>query len=59
MADDIPPSISDQLDLGADAVLADELQSESEDDDPDTCEVEMTNGEVCGRDLPCQYHGGD
>jgi hypothetical protein len=22
----------------------------------DTCRVEKADGEVCGRDLPCQYH---
>jgi len=22
----------------------------------ETCDVVMSNGEVCGRDLPCQYH---
>lgn len=26
-------------------------------DDVDTCQEVMTNGEICGRDLPCQYHG--
>lgn len=27
----------------------------------DTCDVELSDGGVCGRDLPCQYHtdGGD
>lgn len=24
-----------------------------------TCEVVKSNGEVCGRDLPCQYHSDD
>jgi hypothetical protein len=27
-------------------------------DESDTCEVVKTDGEVCGRDLPCPYHGG-
>ena len=22
----------------------------------ETCQVKMTNGEICGRDKPCQYH---
>lgn len=25
-------------------------------DDADTCQVVKGDGEVCGRDLPCQYH---
>lgn len=25
----------------------------------DTCLVEKSDGEVCGRDLPCQYHTDD
>ena len=25
-------------------------------DDPDTCEVVKSDGEVCGRELPCGYH---
>lgn len=28
-------------------------------DDAETCQVEKTDGEVCGRELPCPYHGGD
>ncbi|QLG62827.1 hypothetical protein [Halorarum salinum] len=26
------------------------------DDGPDQCQTVMDNGEVCGRDRPCQYH---
>lgn len=25
-------------------------------DEPDTCQNVQGNGEICGRDLPCQYH---
>lgn len=25
-------------------------------DDADTCEVEKSDGEICGRELPCRYH---
>lgn len=28
-------------------------------DDGGTCQVEKSDGEVCGRDLPCPYHGED
>lgn len=28
-------------------------------DAADTCEAVKSDGEVCGRELPCQYHGGD
>lgn len=27
--------------------------------DPDECPVVKTDGEVCGRELPCQYHDGE
>lgn len=26
-------------------------------DDPETCDVVKQDGEVCGRTLPCPYHG--
>ena len=26
-------------------------------DDPGTCDVVKQDGEVCGRELPCPYHG--
>ena len=41
-----------------DATLSEVLLEESDSDDAeaDTCTVEMTNGEVCGRDRPCPYH---
>lgn len=28
-------------------------------DDSDTCQVVKTDGEVCGRELPCPYHSDD
>lgn len=27
-----------------------------DDDDVETCDVVMSNGEICGRELPCGYH---
>jgi hypothetical protein len=30
-----------------------------EEAEPDTCETVMSDGEVCGRDLPCPYHSED
>jgi len=33
------------------------VQTESESsDEPETCEVVMSNGDVCGRERPCGYH---
>lgn len=28
-------------------------------DEPETCEVVKSDGELCGRDLPCQYHSDE
>lgn len=39
-----------------------EAQSESESkesEESETCEVVKSDGEVCGRDLPCGYHSDD
>ena len=33
--------------------------SEDDDGEPGTCEEVKTDGEVCGRDLPCPYHSDD
>lgn len=33
-----------------------ESETEDENDEPETCEVVMSNGEVCGRERPCGYH---
>lgn len=30
-----------------------------EESDVETCQVEQSNGETCGRELPCQYHSND
>lgn len=30
-----------------------------DDDSAETCQTVQTNGDVCGRELPCPYHGGD
>ena len=40
-------------------VVADDDASGAEDDDgeAETCDHVMDNDEVCGRDLPCRYHG--
>lgn len=32
---------------------------ETLDENDDTCDEELENGEVCGRELPCRYHSGD
>jgi len=39
----------------------DRLQGKSrlDEDDVETCTVVKNDGEVCGRELPCQYHGDD
>ena len=29
------------------------------DEDAETCDEVKDDGEVCGRDLPCQYHSAD
>lgn len=55
---DCPDAVADRL---VDAwrrrygVERDDLVYE-EDGPPDTCDVEMSNGDICGRDRPCQYH---
>jgi hypothetical protein len=28
-------------------------------DEPETCDVVKSDGEVCGRELPCPYHSDD
>lgn len=39
---------------------SDDAGKESEGDhDAGTCTATLTNGEVCGRELPCQYHTED
>ena len=35
---------------------ADELDEESVADGVPTCEAELSSGELCGRERPCQYH---
>lgn len=36
-----------------------EGSEEDTDDEPETCEVVKSDGEVCGRELPCAYHTED
>lgn len=33
-----------------------ESDADAEGDAPETCTAVKTDGEVCGRDLPCPYH---
>ena len=28
-------------------------------DEPETCQVEKSDGEICGRELPCRYHSDE
>lgn len=43
-----------------DAVVVDNTDDGAEDEPgdngPETCQVVKNDGEVCGRELPCQYH---
>ena len=32
------------------------VTSSESDESTDACSVEMTNGEICGRERPCPYH---
>jgi hypothetical protein len=40
-------------------VLMRTRESGDEDRDVETCEVEKSDGEVCGREKPCPYHGDE
>lgn len=37
----------------------DKFELVDEDTETETCDVVQNNDEVCGRELPCPYHGGD
>lgn len=40
----------------AHGVDAEDLVVEDDEPSSDTCQVEMSDGETCGRELPCRYH---
>jgi len=42
--------LADTHDVAADTLLADSA---------DTCDTVKSDGEVCGRERPCQYHSDD
>lgn len=41
---------------GESVVVTDESEAADETPESGTCDVIMSNGEVCGRELPCGYH---
>lgn len=45
-------------DLDRDAAIVDDQDDEADEEggDAETCQVEKSDGETCGRELPCQYH---
>ncbi|MEF8887333.1 MAG: hypothetical protein V5A30_05955 [Haloarculaceae archaeon] len=55
--EDVAAALADawaaQYDVPPDGLL------EHGDDAGDTCEVVKSDGEVCGRELPCRYHSED
>lgn len=52
---DVDPGTADRL-CGTDRFESvDDAQAE----DAETCDTVQGNGDVCGRELPCPYHGGD
>lgn len=40
----------------ADVGTGESEQADDGSDEPETCDVVMSNGDVCGRSLPCGYH---
>jgi len=57
---DCPAAVAEELAVrwaeryGTDAGAL--LATEGDDPDAETCPVEKTDGEVCGRERPCRYH---
>jgi hypothetical protein len=57
-------STGDRADVSADEAqyLCEELggfERVDDEDSTDTCEVMKSDGDVCGRDLPCPYHSDE
>lgn len=46
-------------DCSAEDLVVDEDADQPAGDEPETCDVVKSDGEVCGRSLPCQYHTED
>lgn len=45
--------------LGVELDTADDEDEEGADGESETCQTVKSDGEVCGRDLPCPYHSDD
>lgn len=49
--------VDDTIGVIEDASSSTENEDDSEPEgDDETCQVEKSDGEICGRELPCQYH---
>ncbi len=53
--DEIAETLAERYDTDVDALL----EGEADSDDASTCDTVKSDGEVCGRELPCPYHSED
>lgn len=57
VADYLGVTLADTSEDEEDEDPDDEADAEDADEEePDTCQVEKADGDVCGRERPCQYH---
>lgn len=53
-------SFAAAYDATADDLVVDQDADQADQDaGPDTCDTELTDGGICGRELPCPYHSED